>query len=256
MSVTRPNLLKRKLKVGETALGFWLSTNSLAVTEMAAGAGWDWVLLDMEHTAYDVETVERHLLAAHHGGDAELVVRVPSVDPALMKRLMDAGVRSYMFPYVDTVEEARLAVATTRYPPHGVRGFAGGTRATRFGRDADYLKTYADDVFVSIQIESARAIDAIPAYGTIDGIDAMLIGANDLAADLGHLGDTRHAAVVAKFDEAAAAIMATGKAAGFQFFDDRVKPLIARGFTFAAVEGDTHTLLGGMRASLERLRQA
>jgi len=249
VSSTRPNQLKRKLKAGETALGFWLSTNSLAVTEMAAGGGWDWVLLDMEHTAYDVETVERHMLAAHHGGDAEFVVRVPNVDPALMKRLMDAGVRSYMFPYVDTVEEARLAVATTRYPPHGIRGFAGGSRATRFGRDADYLKSYSDDVFVCIQIESARAVDAIGAYGTIDGIDSMLIGANDLAADLGHLGDTRHAEVTAKFDEAATAIMATGKAAGFQFFDERAAELIARGFTFAAVEGDTHTLLSGMAAS-------
>lgn len=248
MTTTPPNLLKRKLKAGQPALGFWLSTNSLAVTEMSAGAGWDWLLLDMEHTAYDVETVEQHLLAARHGGDAEFVVRVPGVDPALMKRLMDAGVRSYMFPYIDTAEAASLAVATTRYPPHGIRGFAGGTRAARFGRDATYLKTYADDVFVSIQIESPLSVSNIPAFGKIEGVDAMLIGINDLAAAMDHLGDTSHPEVVAKFDEAGEAIKATGKSAGFQFFDDSAAQLIARGFTFAAVEGDTHTLLTGMAA--------
>ena len=126
MATYPANDLKRKLRAGQPALGFWLSLNSLAVTEMAAGAGWDWLLLDMEHVVYDPETVERHLLAAHHGGPAELVVRIPSIDPVLVKRLLDAGVRSYMFPFVQTVEDAKLAVASTRYPPAGISG--GSTR--------------------------------------------------------------------------------------------------------------------------------
>jgi 2-keto-3-deoxy-L-rhamnonate aldolase RhmA len=247
MTLYPPNHLKLKLSAGEPALGFWLSTNSLAVTEIAAGAGWDWLLLDMEHVPHNVETVERHVLAAQHAdAPTELVVRTPSVDPVLVKGLLDAGVRSFMFPFVQTVAEAQLAVASTRYPPAGIRGFSGGTRATRYGRDTSYLTTYADDICVIIQIESPQAIANIAAYGEIDGIDAMLIGANDLAATMGHLGDTRHPDVVTAVESAGAAIRATGKAAGFQFFDERGPHLIALGFTLAAVAGDIHTLTTSM----------
>jgi len=217
---------------------------------MAAGAGWDWLLLDMEHAIYNDESVERHLLAAHHGGDAELVVRIPSIDPALVKRLMDMGVRSYMFPFVQTVEEARLAVQTVLYPPSGVRGFSGATRASRYGRDIEYLKTFADDGCVIIQIETSQAIANISAYGHVDGIDAMLIGANDLAANMGHLGDTRHPNVVRAVSDAGRAIRDTGKASGFQFFDERAKTLLDEGFTLAAVAGDLHTVSTGMSRRL------
>ena len=99
--------------------------------------------------------------------------------------------------------------------------------------------------------ESPEAVANIPLYGTTDGVDAMLIGANDLAANMGHLGDTRHPDVVAKFDEAGRAIMATGKPAGFQFFDDRAQMLLDRGFLLGAVAGDLHTLTGGMTARLK-----
>jgi 4-hydroxy-2-oxoheptanedioate aldolase len=242
------------LAEGKPALGFWLSLNSIAITEMAAGAGWDWLLLDMEHSIHTDEAVERHVLAARHGGDAELVVRIPSIDPVLVKRLIDGGVRSFMFPYVQTVEEASLAVASTRYPPQGKRGFSGTTRASHWGRNTKYLETYADDIFNIIQIETPQAIANIPVYGEIEGIDAMLIGANDLAANMGLLGNTRHPDVVAAVTAAGKAIRATGKASGFQFFDDRALELIAEGFTLAAVAGDIHTVSTGMAQALGRLR--
>jgi len=242
------NDLKRKLRAGQPALGFWLSLNSLALTEMAAGAGWDWLLLDMEHVIYDAETVERHLLAARHGGAAELVVRIPSIDPVLVKRLLDAGMRSYMFPFVQTVEEAKLAVASTRYPPKGIRGYSGTTRANRYGRDTSYLETYDQDICVILQVESPQAVANIPEYAKIDGVDAILIGANDLAANMGHLGGVRDPEVTALFDKAATAIFATGKAAGFQFFDQATaKGLIERGFTLAAVGGDMFTIAQGTK---------
>jgi 4-hydroxy-2-oxoheptanedioate aldolase len=251
MSLYPPNALKRKLAAGEPALGFWVTANSLAVTEQQAGAGWDWLLLDTEHVIHDLSAVEAHLLAAHHGGTAEFVVRVPNTDPILIKQLMDLGVRSYMFPFVQTVEEARLAVASTRYPPHGIRGYAGGTRAASWGRNPDYPKTYQDDVCVIIQIESPQAVANIPAYGKIDGLDAMLIGANDLAANMGHLGDIKHPEVVAEFDRAGEAIMKTGRAAGFQMFDNAYsQSLIERGFTLAAVAHDLVALSRSAAATL------
>jgi 4-hydroxy-2-oxoheptanedioate aldolase len=256
MTLYPPNHLKRLLAERKPALGYWLSSNSLMVTEMAAGAGWDWLLLDMEHSLYDVEAIERHLLAAHHANTpAEFTVRIPSIDPVLVKRLIDTGVRSFMFPFVQTVEEAELAVAATRYPPAGMRGFSGTTRATRYGKDASYLSTYADDICVIIQIETPQAVANIADYGKVEGVDAMLIGANDLAANMGHLGDTRHPEVAAMVEAAGRAIIATGKAAGFQFFDERARHLIGQGFTLAAVAGDIHTLTSRMAEDLRRLRE-
>lgn len=254
MTLYPPNRLKRKLAANETALGFWLSLNSIALTEMAAGAGWDWLLLDMEHAIYNDESVERHLLAAHHGGDAEVVVRVPSTDATLVKRLLDAGVRSFMFPFVQTVEEATLAVASTRYPAEGIRGFSGATRANRYGRDTQYLETYADDICIIIQIETPLAVETIPAFGQVAGIDAMLIGANDLAANMGHLGDTRHPDVMAAVEGAGRAIREARKASGFQFFDERATLLINQGFTLAAVSGDIHVVVNGMASRLTQLK--
>ena len=256
MTLYPPNALKRKLTEREPALGFWLSLNSLAGTEIAAGAGFDWLLLDAEHTLLDVESIERHVLAAHHAStDTELVVRLPTTDPILVKGLLDAGVRSFMFPFVQTIEEAKLAVASTRYPPDGIRGYSTGSRANRFARDTSYSATYADDLLVILQVESPQAVANIAAYGAIDGVDAMLIGANDLAANMGHLGNTSHADVVAKVDEAGRAIVATGKAAGFLFFDrDTAKRLIGQGFTLAAVGGDISAILRGAADTLNGLR--
>jgi 4-hydroxy-2-oxoheptanedioate aldolase len=242
------NRLKRLLAERKPALGHWLSMNSLAGTEMAAGAGWDWLLFDMEHVALDVETTERHLLAARHGGDAEFMVRIPSIDEVIVKRLMDAGVRSFMMPFAQTREDAERAVAATRYPPKGVRGFSGATRANDWGRDtADYLATHEADICVVIQVETPESVAAIPAMGAVDGVDGMLIGMSDLAANLGVVGQRGHPTALEKFDEAGRAIIATGKAAGFQGFDVATsRQLIEQGYTLAAVSGDVGVLSRGM----------
>ena len=123
------------------------------------------------------------------------------------------------------------------------------------GRDTSYLETYADDICVIIQIETPQAVANIAAYGKIDGLDAMLIGANDLAANMGHVGNARHPDVAAAVEAAGRAIIATGKAAGFQFFDDRAEHLLGQGFTLGAVAGDIHTLTTGMGVDLARLRR-
>lgn len=256
MTLYPPNNLKRRLAAKQTALGHWLSLNTLAGTEMAAGAGWDWLLLDAEHVTHDLETIERHVLAASHGGAAEVVLRTPSIDPNFIKRVMDAGVRSFMFPFVQTLAEAQLAVASTRYPPHGVRGYAGGTRAIHWGRDKTYIDTYADDVCVIIQIETPESVANIPAFGTVEGVDGMLIGMSDLAANLGVVGQRDHPSAVQKFDEAGRAIMATGKAAGFQGFDVAMsQAFIEQGYTLAAVSGDIAVLNQGMSGLLGQFRR-
>ncbi len=238
-----PNVFKRRLADRTTQLGFWLSMNSLAATEIAAGIGYDWVLLDMEHSPYDLETVERHLLAARHGGDAEFVVRIPSIDPILVKRLLDAGIRSFMYPFVQTEAEAALAVAATRFPPDGIRGFSGNSRSSRYGLQAGYHPTAHEDICIILQVETPQAVAAIPEYCRHGGVDGILVGPNDLAANMGRLGGTQHPEVLAKIDESRALTQAGGKAAGMLDFNpETCKKLLADGFDFLAVGGDTASM--------------
>ena len=199
-----PNAFKRRLADRTPQFGFWLSMNSLAATEIAAGIGYDWVLLDMEHSPYDLETVERHLLAARHGGDAEFVVRIPSIDPVLVKRLLDAGVRSFMYPFVQTAAEAKLAVAATRFPPAGIRGFSGNSRSSRFGQQAGYHPTAHEEICIILQVETPQAVAAIPEYCRTEGVDGILVGPNDLAAN------TTRSDIYARRRMVASSLMAKG----------------------------------------------
>lgn len=245
------NLFKQRLYERVPQLGYWLGLNSLIATEMAAGTGYDWLLLDMEHSTLSVETIERHLLAARHGGDAEFIVRVPSVDAVIVKRLLDAGVRSFMFPYVQTVEEAELAVAATRYPPAGIRGYAGSTRANRFGADRTYPATAHEQIAVILQVETPQALANIPAYGAIDGVDGIFIGPNDLAASIGLVGQSGHPDVRRLVFDSGQAILATGKAAGMLDFSPAgARPLLDAGFGFVAVGSDLSTLASGAKQLL------
>jgi len=237
-----PNPLKRALAEGKRQVGFWLSAMSPVATEIAAGAGFDWLLIDMEHTGNSLQDVA-HGLRAAMGGTAEVVVRVPWNEPVMVKRLLDQGARSLLFPYVETGDEARRAVAATRYPPHGVRGVAGTTRATNYGRRKDYWQTYADEICILVQVESPGAIAEIPAIGAVDGIDGIFIGPNDLAANSGFLGNAAapqmRSAILAGLER----IKATGKAPGtLNYREDEAKALFAAGFQFIAVGGDVGAL--------------
>ena len=246
------NPLKRALAEGKKQVGFWLSSMSPVVAEIAAGSGFDWLLIDMEHTGNDAGDVV-HALRAIVGGTAEPVVRVPWNEPVVVKRLMDLGARSFLFPYVETVSEAQRAVAATRYPPHGVRGYAGTTRANNYGRRKDYSQTYQDDVCVLVQVESPGALDAVPGMGEIAGLDGIFIGPNDLAANSGFLGNAGAPEMRAAILKGLERIKATGKAPGtLNYREDEAKSLFAAGFQFIAVGGD----VGAVAREADRLARA
>jgi 4-hydroxy-2-oxoheptanedioate aldolase len=236
------NRFKHALAQGKPQIGLWLSLASPAVTEVAAGAGFDWLLLDMEHAPNELPDIAHHLRAAE-GGTAEPVVRVPWNEPVIVKRLLDIGARSLLFPFVQSAEEARRAVAATRYPPHGIRGFAGTTRANRYGRVRDYAKRAAEAICVLVQSETRRAVADIPAIAAVEGIDGVFIGPADLAADMGHLADTQHAEVQAAILDAGRRIREGGKAPGFlSLREDETRRVLAGGFTFVAVGTDVALL--------------
>lgn len=248
------NRLKRGLLAGAKQVGLWLTLESLTATEVAAGAGFDWLLLDLEHSCIDLSAVPQHLRAAE-GGSAEVVVRVPSHDPVIVKRLLDAGLRSIMFPMVQSAADAQAVVAATRYPPAGVRGVAGNSRANRYNRIASYFEAYQQEQCVIVQIESARGLEAIDAIGAVDGVDGLFIGPNDLAASLGHMGMPGSPPVREAIASALTRIRATGKAAGILNFNPaEARELLGKGFGFIAVGSDTGLLARGTETLLASVK--
>jgi len=250
------NRFKRALAQGKQQIGLWLSLASPAATEVAAGAGFDWLLIDMEHAPNELPDVAHHLRAAE-GGTAEPVVRVPWNDAVMVKRLLDIGAKSLLFPFVQSAEEARRAVAATRYPPGGVRGFAGTTRANRYGRVPDYAKRAAGEICVLVQCETRKAVADIAAIAAVNGVDGIFIGPADLAADMGHLADTQHAEVQAAILDAGKRIRAAGKAPGFlSLREDETRRVLAGGFLFVAVHTDVALLARQTEALVKAFKPA
>jgi 4-hydroxy-2-oxoheptanedioate aldolase len=248
MPVLPQNRLKRALAEGRKQIGFWLTLASPNATEIAATAGFDWLLIDMEHSPNDFADIIHHLRAAE-GGTAEPVVRIPWNEPVMVKRLLDIGVRSLMFPYVQSVDEARRAVAATRYPPQGIRGIAGTTRATAYGRVKDYAKTAAGEICVVVQAETPKALDAATDIAKLDGVDCIFIGPNDLSAGMGHIGNSQAPEVQSVIAKGLAAIKAGGKAAGIlEFKEEHARKYLGAGFQMIAVGGDGGMLARGTEA--------
>jgi len=248
------NHFKQNLATGKPQIGLWLALGSPTSTEIIAGSGYDWLLLDLEHTTIDVGTVLDHLRAAK-GGTAEMVVRVPWNEPVIFKRLLDAGVRSFMVPMVQSAQEARAAVAATRYPPDGIRGAAGNTRASNFARNPTYMLHAHEEMCVIAQIETLRAVDAIGEIGAVNGIDGLFIGPNDLAASLGLVGRTTHAEVQQLIARALERMKATGKGSGIlNFVPAEARGFLKDGFTFIAVGSDSAIVARRSEALLQEIK--
>jgi 4-hydroxy-2-oxoheptanedioate aldolase len=248
------NTFKRRLRDGTKQPGLWLTLESPVATEVLAGAGYDWLLLDMEHTTVDASQVSAHVCAAR-GGSAELAVRIPWNEPVLVKRLLDAGVRTLMFPCVQSAAEARAAVSATRYPPQGIRGVSGNMRGNSYARVKDYAQAYQHEQCVIVQLESPQAIAAIEEIGAVDGVDALFIGPNDLAASMGLFGKPGAPEVKAVIAEAITRIGKTGKAAGILNYNlVEARALFKAGFDFIAVNSDTAILARHSEAILAQVR--
>jgi 4-hydroxy-2-oxoheptanedioate aldolase len=207
------NQLKRALGEGRRQIGLWSSLSSHISVEVIAGSGFDWLLLDTEHSPNEL-TMVLSQLQAMTGGTATPVIRPVWNDVVVLKRLLDIGVQSVLVPWIQDAEEARRAVAATRYPPEGVRGVAVAVRANHYGRVKDYVKRVHDELLVVVQIETRTALRNLEAIAAVDGIDGLFIGPSDLAADMGHLGNNTHPEVRAAIADAVGRIRATGKFAG------------------------------------------
>ena len=242
------NPFKRALKAGKPQIGLWSSLSSNYSVEVIAGAGFDWILLDCEHSPNDLENLLTQLQAAAPY-PTHPVVRVPWNDMVTIKRVLDVGAQSLLIPYVSTAEEAKAAVAHTRYPPAGVRGVAGTTRATRFGRVKDYAKRAHEEICVLVQVETQAATDNIEAICAVDGVDGVFIGPADLHASLGYTGEIANPKVKPMIDDAIRRIRKAGKAPGILTPSEAdAKHWLGCGGLFVAVGADVGILARGAEA--------
>ncbi len=242
------NTFKRALKAGKAQIGLWSSLSSNYTVEVIAGAGFDWILLDMEHSPNDLESALTQLQAAA-AYPSHPVVRVPWNDMVTIKRLLDIGAQSLLVPYVSTPDEARAAVSYTRYPPAGVRGVAGTTRATRFGRVKDYARRAQEELCLLVQVETQQALDSIEAICGIDGVDGVFIGPADLHASLGYPGEIANSKVKPLIDDAIRRIRKAGKAPGILTPSEAdARHWLECGALFVAVGADVGILARGAEA--------
>lgn len=236
------NTFKRAIKEGRRQIGLWSSLSSHLTVEVLAGSGFDWLLLDTEHAPNDLPMVLSQLQATGESA-THPIVRPPWNDPVVIKRYLDAGVQSLLIPFVQDGAEARAAVAATRYPPRGVRGFASASRASRYGRIKDYHTRCEGEVCVLVQVETREALGNLEAIAGVDGVDGVFVGPGDLSADMGHLGQPGHPEVVAAVEEAIGRIQACGKAPGVLTGDEALaRRFIERGCLFTAVGSDVGIL--------------
>lgn len=236
------NRFKQRLLAGETQIGLWCTLSDAYAAEAVAGSGFDWLLLDTEHSPGGVETTLAQLQAIAPY-PVSPIVRPAANDPVLIKKFLDIGAQTLLVPFVQTPDEARAAVASMRYAPAGIRGVAGTTRATRFGRVKDYFKAAHEELCLLVQVETREALDQLEAIAAVDGVDGVFIGPNDLAASLGHVGDTAHPEVVEAVEGAMRRLKALGKSSGVYAAPDVVRGLIGLGCRFAAVGGDAGLLV-------------
>ena len=236
------NTFKQAIREGRTQIGLWCSLCSNVAAEVIAGAGYDWILVDMEHAPNELPTVFSELQALV-GGTAAPVVRPAWNDMVILKRLLDVGVQNFLVPYVQTPEEARAAVAATRYPPEGIRGVAVTHRANAYGRVKDYFKRANDEICVIVQIETRLGLKNLEAIAAIDGVDGLFIGPSDLAAALGHLGNNGHPDVRAAIEDALQRIRKAGKVPGILApIEAEARHWLSVGCTMLAVGSDAGLL--------------
>ncbi len=250
------NAFKRAIASGATPVGTWLSSGSTATAEALGCVGFDFLVVDCEHTPVDPPQMVE-LLRAIAGTPAAAIVRPPWNDMVMVKRAMDGGAQTLLFPYVQNVDEARRAVASTRYPPEGARGVAGTHRASRFGTVADYTRSAASEVCVIVQIETLSALGQLEEIAAVPGVDSIFIGPADLSASMSHLGDMGHADVQAKLEDGARRCRKAGKPCGIVGgTPEQVARFLQYGFSWVAVASDMAMMVGRANEFLASVRRS
>jgi 4-hydroxy-2-oxoheptanedioate aldolase len=248
------NNFKKAIAEGRVQIGLWSSLCSNIGAEVLADAGFDWILLDGEHSPNDVPSTMSQMQALV-GGTASSIVRPAWNDAVMIKRILDIGAQTILVPYVQNAEEAKRAVAAVRYPPAGIRGVASSTRANHYGRVNNYLKLADSEICLLVQVETRPALGELEAIAKVEGVDGVFIGPSDLAASLGHIGNPAHPEVQAALEDAVKRLKAVGKAAGIlTLSEEEARRYIGWGYTFVAVGSDIGLLGRGADALAKKFK--
>src|ERR1700753_267638 len=250
------NRWTQRISDGDPRIGMWVASGSGYVTEICAGSGIDWLLLDPEHGPNDLRPTLEQLQVLAGYPDVDVLVRPPSADPVFIKQLLDIGAQNIIVPMIDGPGEAVAAGARTRYPPLGIRGVGSAlARASRWNRISDYLVPADATVSLTVQVESVAGLALLGEIADVDGVDAVFIGPADLAASMGKLGQPAHPEVVSAIEAALATIVNHGKRAGVNAFSEPLaRRYMTAGASFVLVGADVALLARGAEELAARYR--
>lgn len=248
------NSFKRDLRRADPMLGVWAMSGSPVAAEALGYAGYDFVVLDMEHGPNDAPRA-LDLLRSMAGTPAASVVRLPWNDAVVVKQLLDFGALTLMFPKIQDANEARMAVSATRYPPHGVRGFASMSRATRYGTVSNYAARASEQICVVLQLETRKAIGNLAEIAAVPGVDCIFVDAGDLSVDMGHIGRSDHTGVQAVLASAAAECAWLGLPSGILAANAaQAATYLDYGYSWVAAGSDLGLMMANARRELKALR--
>jgi len=238
--------------------GCWLNLGSSLTAEIVGLAGFDWVLIDLEHGAGEEKDVLSQLQALEHTNTAS-IVRVESSERQRIHRVLDLGAEGIMCPRVNNVDEAKMVVSGLRYPPEGTRGVAKMVRATGFGKNfPEYSSGAKDNIVGIVQVETTEVLNHLDKIAALDGIDVLFIGPADLTMALGIFGQFDHALFKNALKETVNAAQKAGKATGILIFNpDDYKTYYDLGIRMIACGADATFVADGARnmaASLHSIR--
>ena len=243
------NTLKARLAAGEVTHGLWVGMADPYAAEIAGTAGFDWLLLDGEHAPNDIRSLSAQI-AVLGTSASHPVVRLRDDDPAGIKQALDIGAQTLLIPMIESAAQAEAAMRACLYPPEGIRGVGSSlARASRFNAVGDYLTTANDQICLFVQVESRAGLAALDDILALSRLDGVFIGPSDLAADMGHLGQSGHPDVTAAVLDAIRRIRASGKVAGVLSTDPAfIADCKAAGANFVGVGIDVTTLSGALRS--------
>jgi 4-hydroxy-2-oxoheptanedioate aldolase len=243
------NPFKQALHERKTQIGLWLALANAYTAEIAAQAGFDWLVIDGEHAPNDTRSILSQLQAIA-SSRSHAVVRLPADETWMIKQALDIGAQTLLVPMVESVDQARRIVSATRYAPAGTRGIGAAlARASHFNAIGDYIATAADELCVIVQVETRAGVAAIEALAAVDGIDGIFVGPSDLAADMGYPGNSGHPEVRRAVIEALRRIRDLGKPSGILSSDPAMlEQCFDLGVTFIAVGSDIGVFTAGLSA--------
>jgi 4-hydroxy-2-oxoheptanedioate aldolase len=257
---TPVNAFKKAMQEKRTQYGLWCSLLGPLETEICAAAGFDWLLLDSEHTPNDLQNlmIQSQIIAAYPGVHA--IARIPMghgfVGQATIKQYLDLGIQTLLVPMVESPLQASELVRCMRYPPEGIRGMA-ATRASGWGRNPNYPKEANREVCLLVQVETREGMRNIDAIAATEGVDGVFIGPSDLSAAFGHVGDPWHPEMQAMIADAFRRIQAAGKAVGILTLDETLaRQHVEMGATFIAVGTDSNLMVKATSALCAKFKGA